>query len=61
MADSELPSKQTSEAPVLGRSHTSTRFPVSARAAASSRTPGESLLNRPPGVTTQGSPSPIRS
>ena len=61
MADSELPSKQTSEAPVLGRSHTSTRLPVSARAAASSRTPGVSLLNRPPGVTTQGSPSPSTS
>lgn len=61
MADSELPAKHTSEAPVLGLSQTSTRFPVPARVAASSWSPGVSLLNRPPGVRTQGSPSPTTS
>ena len=45
--------KHTSEAPVLGRSQMSTRLPAAASSWASSRTPGESLLNRPPGVMTQ--------
>ena len=61
MADSDGPVKHTSEAPVLGRSQMSTRLPAAASASASSRTPGESLLNRPPGVITQGRPSPITS
>jgi hypothetical protein len=48
---------------VAGRSQMSTRFPCPASATASFRTPGESLLNRPPGVITQGRApdSPITS
>ena len=61
MADSDGPVKHTSDAPVLGRSQISTRFPAAASASASSRTPGESLLKRPPGVMAQGRPSPITS
>ena len=54
MTDSESPSKHTSEAPVFGRSQISTCFSVAASARASSRTPGASLLKRPPGVMTHG-------
>jgi hypothetical protein len=61
MADSDVPVKHTSDSPQLGRSQMSTRFPPSASASASWRTPGESLLNRPPGVIAQGRPSPITS
>src|SRR4051812_34243318 len=57
MCDSERPKTCTSEAPQLGRSHSRTRFPPSASASASGRTPGKSLLNRPPGVRTTTSPS----
>ena len=62
MADSEDPSKQTSDSPQLGRSQMSTRLPSAARISASWRTPGDSLVNRPPGVITQGWPdSPMSS
>src|SRR4051812_5403838 len=62
MADSELPVKQTSDSPQFGRSQIRTRLPSSANAAASSRTPGESLLNRPPGVMPHDrGPSPMTS
>ena len=57
MADSELPAKQTSDSPQLGRSQMSTRLPCPASSTASSRTPGDSLVKRPPGVITQGWPS----
>ena len=53
ISDSEAPSKHTSEEPQFGRSQTSARPPVSASARAISGTPGSSLPNRPPGVTTQ--------
>ena len=62
MADSDEPSKHTSDSPQLGRSQMSTRLPCSASATASSRTPGDSLVKRPPGVITQGWPeSPMTS
>ncbi|WP_218040351.1 hypothetical protein [Actinomadura sp. WMMB 499] len=48
ITDSEAPVKQTSDSPVLGRSQTSTRFPRSASASASSRTPGASRPARRP-------------
>ena len=54
MADSDGPSKHTSDSPQLGRSQMSTWLPCSARTSASSRTPGDSLVKRPPGVITQG-------
>jgi hypothetical protein len=56
IADSDGPVKSTSDAPQFGRSQMSTRLPRSASAVASRRTPGESLLNRPPGVITHGRP-----
>ena len=49
------------DAPVLARSQIRTRCPCAARASASSRTPGASLVKRPPGVTTHGAPSPMIS
>src|ERR1700734_3519992 len=62
MADSDDPSKHTSDSPQLGRSQISTLLPCSASASASCRTPGDSLVKRPPGVITQGWPdSPITS
>ena len=64
MADSELPVKQTSDSPQLGRSQIEHPVAVpSANSTASSRTPGDSLVKRPPGVMTQGWPpsSPITS
>src|SRR5262249_49307792 len=60
IADSDVPVKQTSDAPQFGRSQMSTRLPRSASAAASSRTPGESMPNRPPGVITHGRPALAR-
>ena len=61
MADSDGPVKHTSDAPVLGRSQISTRLPPAASASASSRTPGESMPKRPPGVIDHGRPSPMTS
>jgi hypothetical protein len=61
MVDSDEPVKHTSDSPVLGRSQMSTRLPAAARASASSRTPGESLGKRPPGVIAHGRPSPMIS
>jgi len=62
IADSDGPSKQTSDSPQFGRSQMSTWLPCSAKAWAISRTPGVSLLNRPPGVMDQGRPpSPMTS
>src|SRR3984957_12290663 len=62
MADSDDPSKHTSDAPQLGRSQISTLLPCSASASANCRTPGDSLVKRPPGVITQGWPAfPITS
>src|SRR5271168_3877688 len=62
MADSDEPSKHTSDAPQLGRSQISTLLPCAASASASCRTPGDSLVKRPPGVIAQGWPdSPITS
>src|ERR1700677_1086363 len=62
IADSEDPSKHTSDAPQFGRSQISTLLPCAASASASCRTPGDSLVKRPPGVITQGWPdSPMTS
>ena len=62
ISDSDAPVKQTSEAPVFGRSQISTCWPCAASASASSRTPGASLVKRPPGRDrpTAG-PSPMIS